>query len=53
MRRGEWDEWNPITGLECVGVVEACPGGEVAVGQKVAGVMALSAVQECLSQQSL
>ncbi|KAJ5396491.1 GroES-like protein [Penicillium cosmopolitanum] len=28
MRKGEWDEWNPITGLECVGVVEACPGGE-------------------------
>jgi NADPH:quinone reductase len=39
MRKGEWDEWNPITGLECVGVVEACPGGELAIGQKVAGVM--------------
>jgi NADPH:quinone reductase-like Zn-dependent oxidoreductase len=21
MRRGEWDEWNPISGLECVGLV--------------------------------
>ncbi|KAI0100719.1 alcohol dehydrogenase zinc-binding domain protein [Hypoxylon sp. NC0597] len=39
MRKGEWDEWNPITGLECVGTVEACPGGELRVGAKVAGVM--------------
>jgi NADPH:quinone reductase-like Zn-dependent oxidoreductase len=39
MRKGEWDEWNPITGLECVGIVEACPGGEVKVGSKVIGVM--------------
>ncbi|KAM0722097.1 hypothetical protein Q7P37_001538 [Cladosporium fusiforme] len=39
MRKGEWDEWNPITGLECVGIVDACPGGEFDVGQKVAGVM--------------
>ncbi|OCK74609.1 GroES-like protein [Lepidopterella palustris CBS 459.81] len=39
MRRGEWDEWNPITGLECVGIVEACPGGEVAIGSKVMGIM--------------
>ncbi|KAI1328037.1 GroES-like protein [Xylariaceae sp. FL0255] len=23
MRKGEWDEWNPITGLECVGTVES------------------------------
>lgn len=39
MRKGEWDEWNPITGLECVGIVEACPGGKVPVGSKVIGVM--------------
>lgn len=39
MRKGEWDEWNPITGLECVGIVEACPGGEFSVGEKVVGVM--------------
>jgi NADPH:quinone reductase len=39
MRKGEWDEWNEITGLECVGIVEACPGGEVAVGAKVLGIM--------------
>ncbi|KAH8649321.1 chaperonin 10-like protein [Xylariales sp. PMI_506] len=39
MRKGEWDEWNPITGLECVGVVDACPSGEFPVGTKVIGVM--------------
>ncbi|RDW57454.1 hypothetical protein BP6252_13792 [Coleophoma cylindrospora] len=39
MRKGEWDEWNPITGLECVGIVEACPGGEVPIGSKVMGIM--------------
>jgi len=39
MRKGEWDEWNPITGLECVGIVEACPGGEFPVGSKAIGVM--------------
>ncbi|KAI5463652.1 chaperonin 10-like protein [Mariannaea sp. PMI_226] len=39
MRKGEWDEWNPITGLECVGTVEACPSGEVPIGAKVMGVM--------------
>ncbi|RAO69992.1 uncharacterized protein BHQ10_006004 [Talaromyces amestolkiae] len=39
MRKGEWDEWNPITGLECVGVVEACPSGDIPIGTKVAGVM--------------
>ncbi|KAF2099700.1 GroES-like protein [Rhizodiscina lignyota] len=39
MRKGEWDEWNPITGLECVGIVEACPGGEFPIGSKVIGVM--------------
>ena len=39
MRKGEWDKYNPITGLECVGIVEACPGGEVPVGTKAAGVM--------------
>ncbi|KAF9888502.1 hypothetical protein FE257_008609 [Aspergillus nanangensis] len=39
MRKGEWDEWNPVTGLECVGVVEACPGGEFEPGQIVVGVM--------------
>lgn len=39
MRKGEWDEWNKITGLECVGIAEAAPGGEVPIGSKVIGVM--------------
>ena len=39
MRKGEWDEWDPISGLECVGTVEACPGGEFAPGATVMGVM--------------
>ncbi|KAI0799547.1 GroES-like protein [Xylaria sp. FL0064] len=25
MRKGEWDEWNPVTSLECVGTIEAYP----------------------------
>ncbi|KAJ5605194.1 hypothetical protein N7510_010348 [Penicillium lagena] len=39
MRKGEWDEWNPVTGLECVGVVEACPGNEFRIGETVVGAM--------------
>ena len=39
MRRGEWDEYNPITGLEAVGVIEECPGGELKTGTTVAAVM--------------
>jgi len=39
MRKGEWDEWNPISGLECTGIVEACPGGEFPIGSKVLAVM--------------
>lgn len=39
MRKGEWDEWNPISGLECVGVVAACPDGQFSVGDQVIGVM--------------
>jgi len=39
MRKGEWDEYNPILGVECVGIVSACPGGEFAVGSRVAAVM--------------
>jgi NADPH2:quinone reductase len=39
MRKGEWDAWNPITGLECVGIVDACPNGEFPLGAKVIGVM--------------
>ncbi|TAQ91188.1 hypothetical protein B7494_g569 [Chlorociboria aeruginascens] len=39
MRKGEWDVWNPITGLECVGIIEECPGNEFSVGSKAMGVM--------------
>jgi len=39
MRKGEWDEWNPVTGLECVGLVTACPGSEFTIGSKVAATM--------------
>ena len=35
MRKGEWDEWQPISGIECVGLVHACPGGELPIGIKV------------------
>lgn len=39
MRKGEWDEYMPVTGLEGVGLVTACPGGEFSVGTKVAAIM--------------
>ncbi|KAI1734881.1 GroES-like protein [Xylaria scruposa] len=46
MRKGEWDEWNPVTGLECVGTIESYPrpsSSEQAqrfpIGRKVAAVM--------------
>jgi len=39
MRKGEWAEWTPISGIECVGVVSDCPGGEFEVGQPVASLM--------------
>jgi NADPH:quinone reductase-like Zn-dependent oxidoreductase len=39
MRRGEWAESVPISGIECVGTIDACPGGEFAPGTPVASVM--------------
>ncbi|POR31695.1 NADPH quinone oxidoreductase PIG3 [Tolypocladium paradoxum] len=39
MRRGEWTESVPISGIECVGIVEECPGGELGVGTPVAALM--------------
>lgn len=39
MRRGEWAEAAPVSGIECVGIVHACPGGEFPVGAKVAALM--------------
>ena len=28
MRRGEWAKAAPVSGIECVGLVKSCPGGE-------------------------
>jgi NADPH:quinone reductase-like Zn-dependent oxidoreductase len=39
MREGEWAEIADVSGIECVGVVKSCPGGEFAVGSKVAALM--------------
>jgi NADPH:quinone reductase-like Zn-dependent oxidoreductase len=39
MRRGEWAEAAPVSGIECVGLVKACPGEEFPVGAKVAALM--------------
>ncbi|KDQ15059.1 hypothetical protein BOTBODRAFT_65706 [Botryobasidium botryosum FD-172 SS1] len=39
MRRGEWAEAAPVSGIECVGVVKSCPSGEFKPGQKVAAFM--------------
>src|SRR5215813_6401249 len=39
MRRGEWAEAAPVTGIECVGLVKSAPGGEFPVGAKVAALM--------------
>ncbi|MCI2416837.1 zinc-binding alcohol dehydrogenase family protein [Saccharopolyspora sp. K220] len=39
MRRGEWAEAAQVSGIECVGLVKACPGGEFPIGAKVAALM--------------
>jgi NADPH:quinone reductase-like Zn-dependent oxidoreductase len=39
MREGQWAEIADVSGIECVGVVKSCPGGEFAVGAKVAALM--------------
>jgi NADPH:quinone reductase len=39
MRRGEWAEAAPVSGIECLGLVKSCPGGEFPVGAKVAALM--------------
>ncbi|MGP3938199.1 zinc-binding dehydrogenase [Streptomyces sp. 6N106] len=39
MRRGEWAEAAKVSGIECVGLVASCPGGEFPVGAKVAALM--------------
>src|SRR5271170_4619460 len=39
MRRGEWAEAAPVSGIECVGLVAECPSNEFQVGEKVAALM--------------
>src|SRR5207249_5088647 len=39
MRRGEWAEAAEVIGIECVGLVKSCPGGEFSLGAKVAALM--------------
>jgi len=39
MRKGEWAETAPVSGIECVGVIKECPGGELAPGTKVVAFM--------------
>ncbi len=39
MRKGEWAEIADVSGIECVGIVKSCPGGEFPVGVKVAALM--------------
>lgn len=39
MRRGEWAEAAEVSGIECVGIVDACPGGEFPEGAQVAALM--------------
>src|SRR6516165_2946275 len=39
MRKGEWAEIADVSGIECVGVIDSCPGGEFVVGTKVAALM--------------
>jgi NADPH:quinone reductase len=42
MRRGEWAEAAEVSGIECVGIVDSCPGGEFPVGTKVAALMGVN-----------
>src|SRR5215813_10609831 len=39
MRKGDWAEIADVSGIECVGIVKSCPGGEFAIGTKVAAFM--------------
>jgi NADPH2:quinone reductase len=39
LRKGEWAETAKVSGIECVGLVKSCPGGEFAAGAKVAALI--------------
>ena len=38
-RKGDWEEYDPVPGLECAGTVVACPTGEFEEGSTVVAVM--------------
>jgi NADPH:quinone reductase-like Zn-dependent oxidoreductase len=37
MRKGEWEEAAEISGIECVGLVKSCPGGQFSIGANLVG----------------
>ncbi len=39
MRAGHWGDVAPVSGIECVGVIESDPSGKLEKGQKVAAIM--------------
>jgi NADPH2:quinone reductase len=39
MRQGQWPEWMPVSGIECAGLVQSDPDGQLAPGQKVVALM--------------
>ena len=39
MRKGEWAEIADVSGIECVGLIKSCLGGEFSIGTKVAALM--------------
>jgi len=40
MRRGEWADAAPVSGIKCLGLVKSCPGDEFPVGAKFESAMA-------------
>jgi NADPH:quinone reductase-like Zn-dependent oxidoreductase len=53
MRRGEWAEAAPVSGIECVGLVKSCPGGEFPAGAKVAALMRGSAARSTAAMPNI
>lgn len=39
MRRGEWADAAPVSGIKCLGLVKSCPGDEFPVGAKFESAM--------------
>jgi NADPH:quinone reductase len=52
MRRGEWAETAPV-GIECMGLVKSCSGGEFPVVAKVAALMGASVAPSMAARQNL